>query len=182
MNKLLKRGLLAATTLAVPASALLAMPLAAHASVPSTVKAVTYTQDHVDTTSVSGPGTINTTDGPQWAYDKLTFTLTGVKDSADTWSVTVAAKGFYEAVANPVTGATWEGYGSVNGWLNYEVQSTTVPSAKYIPAGEQNPATSQTEIVNQLFNGHASIIGGGHYDYQYSGIPGEAHGIYTQVG
>ena len=32
MNKLIKRGLLAATAIAVPAGALLALPLAAHAS------------------------------------------------------------------------------------------------------------------------------------------------------
>ncbi len=181
MNKLLKRGLLAATTLAVPAGALLAMPLAAHASVPSAVKAVTYSMDRPDTTSVSGPGTITSTNGPQWAYDKLTLTLNGVKDSADTWSVTVNAHGFYEAIANPRTGDIYEGTGAVNGWINYEVQSSVAPNAKNLPV-EEAPSVHTTDIVKDLFGnngGNATIIGGGHYDYTYTGLPG---GVYTQVG
>ncbi len=41
---------------------------------------------------------------------------------------------------------------------------------------------SQSAMVNQLFGGTATIVGGGHYDYVYTGIPGAPHGLYTQVG
>jgi hypothetical protein len=180
MNKLLKRGLLGVAALTVPVSAAVALPMAAHASTTSnsTVKAVTSTIDHPDTTSVSGPGTLSTPNGPQWAYDRLNLTFNGLRDSATTWSVTINARGLYEAIADPNTGAIYEGYGNVSGWLNYEVSSPNMPSAKNLPAVEA-PNVSQSDMVTQLFGGNATIIGGGHYNYNYTGLPG---GTYNQAG
>ena len=156
------------------------MPLAAHASTNpnNSVKAVTVSSDRADTTSVSGPGTISSANGPQWAYDKLTMTLSGVKDSANTWSVTVSDKGLYEAIANPRDGSIYEGYGNVSGWINYEVQATNAPKASNLPATE-DPSVTTGQIVTNLFGGDATIIGGGHYSFTYTGLPG---GTYTQVG
>jgi hypothetical protein len=182
MNKLVKRGLLALTAVTVPlGTAATVLPMSAHASssLVSKVKASTSTSDHVDTTSNAGTGTIDTPGGPQWAYDRLNFTLTAVRQgTSQNWSVTIAAKGLYEAIADPNTGNVYEGYGNVNGTLEYEVSSPNVPSAAGLPAVEA-PSVSQSAIVSQLFGGNASITGGGHYDYTYTGLP---EGTYTQVG
>jgi hypothetical protein len=180
MNKFLRRGLLAATVLAVPVGGLLAAPLSAHASssIVSKVKASTLSSDRADTTSVSGPGTIASANGPQWAYDRLTMSLSGVRDGANTWSVTVTDKGLYEAIADPRTGAIYEGYGNMSGYINYEVQATNVPLASNLPAST-DPSVTTSQIVKNLFGGDATIIGGGHYSFTYNGLPG---GTYTQVG
>jgi hypothetical protein len=80
-----------------------------------------------------------------------------------------------------LTGAPWLGHGAINGWLNYEVSSPTAPNAEYVPYLE--PASfSQGSVVNQMFGGTGTIIGGGHYDYTYTGVPGWPYGLYTQVG
>jgi hypothetical protein len=183
MKNLFKRGLLAATAIAIPATAILASPLAAHAAVlnPVPVTAVTHSIARPDTTSVSGTGTIASADGPVWAHDNLTFRLVDTRVAPNTWSVTIFANGTYQANANPLTGAPWLGHGAINGWLNYEVSSPTAPNAEYVPYLE--PASfSQTSIVNQMFGGTGTVVGGGHYDYTYSGVPGWPYGLYTQVG
>jgi hypothetical protein len=188
MNKLLKRGVLGVAALTVPVSAAVALPMAAHASTTTTintVKAFTSTIDHPDTTSVAGTGTLSTPGGPQWAYDRLNLTLTAVRDSANTWSVTINAHGLYEAIADPTTGNIYEGYGNVTGWLNYEVSSPNMPSAKNLSPAPEAPDVTQSDMVTQLFNGNATIIGGGHYSYTYTGFPNNATypgSIYTQAG
>jgi hypothetical protein len=182
MKNPLKRGLFGAAALAVPAAAVLALPMAAHASTtPATVIAVSHSIGRPDTTSVSGPATVASPNGPVWAHDNLTFKLIGVRNGAHTWSVTIDAVGTYRANANPLTGASYQGTGAINGWLNYEVTAPNGPNAQYVPYLEPSNF-SQSNMVNQLFGGTASIVGGGHYDYVYTGIPGAPHGVYTQVG
>jgi hypothetical protein len=61
------------------------------------------------------------------------------------------------------------------------VSSPTAPNAEYVPYLEPS-SYSQSAIVNQLFGGTATIVGGGHYHYVYAGIPGAPNGVYTQVG
>jgi hypothetical protein len=145
------------------------------------VSAVTHAFGHPDTTSVTGPATVASPGGPVWAHDNLTFKLTAVSEGAQKWSVTITGTGTYHANANPLTGTAFNGHGSVNGWLNYVVSSRTAPNTKYMPWLEPS-SFSQGAMVNQLFGGNASIVGGGHYDYVYTGIPGAPHGVYTQVG
>jgi hypothetical protein len=67
----------AATTAAAPAAVTVAAVTPAHAKV---VIAHTYRAGVPDTTSVAGPGTIDSPNGPQWAADDLgaTFTATPV--------------------------------------------------------------------------------------------------------
>ncbi len=72
---------------------------------------MTHDIGHADTTSVSGPGTVASPDGPVWAHDNLTFKLIAVRDGAHTWSVTIDATGSYQANANPLTGAAYKGPG-----------------------------------------------------------------------
>ena len=94
------------------------------------------------------------------------------------YSVTIAAHGFFRQIADPNTGACASGNGSVDGSITYDVSSTTPPDPKNVPA--QSPGdTSQGTILNELFDGNASIVGGGHYSYTYNRVDG---GKYTQVG
>lgn len=177
MKNLVTRGVVGIAALAVSAGAAMALPMAAQAS-PTTVKAVTLTLHRPDTTSTSGPGTVASPDGPVWAHDDLFLQLTAIKDGTHTYSVTINAAGSFYANANPRTGAAYKGHGPIKGWLNYEVSSPTAPNARYVALQEPGKL-SQSAILNQLFGRDATIIGGGHYHYQYTGLPG---GTYIQNG
>jgi hypothetical protein len=182
MKKLLSRGLLGVAALAVPLGASMALPIAAYAS-PSTVKAVTHSYNHPDTTSLPGVGacTDNTgNDGPVWAYDNLSIQLSAVQHEPNQYTVTVTTNGSFNAFANPKTGACYTGTGSVTGMISYEVSSSTPPSAKNLPA--QEPGSDHlSAIVNDLFGGNLpqENVVGGHYSFSYTPIDG---GLYTQVG
>ena len=141
--------------------------------------AVTHTSDHPDTTSVSGPCTVDSPGGPVWAHDNLSLRFGVTPEAApDTYSVTITAHGSFAAFSNPITGACYTGHGSVNGWLQYDVSSSTPPDPANLPAQEPGDL-GQGAILNQLFGGNASIVGGGHYSYTYTLVDGTK---YTQVG
>jgi hypothetical protein len=181
MKKLLSRGLLGIAALAVPVSAAMALPMSAHAatlSANSTVKAVTFSADRPDTTSVAGAGTKDSPNGPMWASDNLSLQFSAVPQGDNIYSVTITALGTFDAFANPTTGAAYTGHGLVSGWLNYQVSSATAPNAKNVPLVEPGNV-GQGAIMNQLFGGNASVIGGGHYNYTYYPIDGHT---YSQVG
>lgn len=180
MKKLLTRGLMGLAAVAVPAGALMALPMAAHAS-PSSVKAVTHASHHEDTTSVSGPGTIaDPTYGPVWAYDNLSIQFSAAQDTATTYTVTITTHGSFDAIANPLTGEAYTGHGSVDGTITYDVASSTPPDAKNLPAQESDTAHLGT-MLDQLFGQHVSPTGGS-YNYSYNQIPGAPGGVYTQNG
>jgi hypothetical protein len=184
MKKLLTAGILGIAALAVPVGAALALPMAANAApaTNSTVKALTLSLNHTDTTSVSGSGTTDSPDGPVWAHDNLALQYTAVPDGANSYSVTITGVGTYDANANPITGVSWTGRGLINGTLKYEVTSPIAPNAKNLPLVEPSNVGQTTIMMDQLFGGHATITGGGSYNYIYTGIPGEPGGIYTQIG
>jgi hypothetical protein len=146
---------------------------------PKTVTAVTHSSNHPDTTSVSGPCTVSSGGGPVWAYDNLSLRLTVTpEDSPGNYSVTITAHGSFDAFADPTTGACYTGHGGVDGWLQWDVQSSTPPDPASLPS--QVPGdTSQSAIMNQLFDGNATIVGGGHYNYTYTKVNGSK---YTQAG
>jgi hypothetical protein len=172
-----KRGLLRAVAIAIPVTAVV-LPMAASASPSGTVKAVTHTSNHPDTTSVSGPCTGTSDNGPVWAYDNLSLQYSAVSDGTNTYSVTITAHGSFAAISDPITGACSTGSGSVDGTINYEVSSTTAPDPANLPSQEPGDL-GQVAILNQLFGGTATIIGGGHYSYTYNPVDGQK---YTQVG
>jgi hypothetical protein len=178
-----KRALaIAAATAAATALALTAASTSgASASVRSDYRSVTahtFTTGHDDTTSVSGPGTRTSPNGPVWAEDTLWFTLTSHRTGPDTYDVVISARGFYNGFADPRTGNAEYLRGRVHGWLDETVTSPTGPNRFYV--AQQEPGSmSQSAIVQQFFGGAATAIVGGHYSYDY----GRVNGIdYTQVG
>jgi hypothetical protein len=122
---------------------------------------------------------VSSPNGPVWAYDNLSFRLTATPESGPgNYSVTITAHGSFSQIADPNTGACASGNGSVDGSITYDVSSTTSPDKKNVPA--QSPGdTSQGAILNEFFDGNATIVGGGHYSYTYNRVDG---GRYTQVG
>lgn len=155
-----------------------AAPALASAGPSRTVTAVTHTSDHPDTTSVSGECTMPSSHGPVWANDNLSlrFQVTPMAEPGN-YSVTITAHGSFAAFANPRTGDCYTGRGSVNGWLHYDVHSSTQPDPRNLPAQEPGDL-SQGDILQALFGGHASIIGGGQYSYTYTLVDGSK---YTQT-
>lgn len=143
-----------------------------------TTTAVTHSSGHPDTTSVSGPCTATSSNGPVWAYDNLSLRLTATPDGTGKYSVVVTAHGSFDAISNPVTGECYTGTGSVDGWYQLEVTSTVAPDPSNVPSQEPGNV-GQGAIVSQLFNGQATSIVGGHYSYTYNRING---GAYTQEG
>jgi hypothetical protein len=146
---------------------------------PGTVTAVTHTQNHPDTTSVANSCAPISANGPVWAYDNLSLRFTAVPDGTGTYSVTITAHGSFSQVASPTTGACETGAGSVDGWLNYEVSSSTPPDPANLPAQQASGDTGQGTMLNELFGGNATITGGGHYNYTYNPVDGAR---YTQSG
>jgi hypothetical protein len=179
MKKLLTRGLMGVAALAVPAGALMALPMVAASATPSgIVMATTHSSNHPDTTDKSGPGTIYSDNGPVWAYDNLSLQLSAAPGTPGIYEVTVIAHGSFSANADPNNGVIYTGTGSVNGTLSYEVSSTTPPSAKNLPA--QEPGSAQmSAIVNDLFGGKATNVAMNSYSFSYTPIDG---GTYTQGG
>ena len=167
----------AATTLAAPAAVTVAALTPAHAKV---VIAHTYRAGVPDTTSVAGPGTVESPNGPQWAADDMgaTFTATPVAGQPGVWDVKVYSGGVYHAFANPRTGAVWKATGPMGGWIDYQVTSPKIPNARNLPA--TSPGTVTTGgLIGELFGGQARITGGGHYWFGY-----DLHGgpLYVQQG
>ncbi len=163
--------------LAVPAGALMALPMAAASAAPSnTVSATTHASDHPDTTSVEtdfpSPG------GDVWAYDNLSLQFSAALDPSgrNLYTVTITTHGSFAAVADPISGAPYTGTGSVDGTITYEVSSPTAPSAKNLPA--QEPGSTLGGMVNQLFAGKATNIVTGSYSFTYNPIEGST---YTQA-
>ena len=93
------------------------------------------------------------------------------------YSVTIYAHGSFQAFADPNTGACATFNGSVDGSIQYDVSSTSAPDPSALPA--QSPNTSQGTMLSELFDGNATMVGGGHYSYTYNRVDG---GKYIQNG
>ena len=144
----------------------------------NTVTAVTHDGRHSDTTSVSGPCTGTSDNGPTWATDNLSFRFSVTPETAPgDYSVRIYANGSFKAFADPNTGQCATFHGSVHGSIQYDVSSTTPPDPGNLPS--QSPDTSQGTMLSELFDGNATIVGGGHYSYTYNRVDG---GKYSQVG
>jgi hypothetical protein len=179
MKKLLTRGLMGVAALAVPAGALMALPMVAASAAPSgIVTATTHSSNHPDTTNNSGPGTTPSDNGPVWAHDNLSLQLSAVPDGQNSYQVTVIAHGSFAANADPYSGEIYTGNGSVTGTLSYEVSSPIPPSAKNLPAQEPGSAHMGT-IVNDFFGENATNVAMNSYSFSYTPIDG---GTYTQAG
>ena len=168
------------------------VPSIASAAPPAdkTIVAVTHTQQHPDTTNVSGTNTIPSDGGPIWAYDNLALRFVVTPQGGTLYKVAIEAQGSFDAIANPVTGGPYVGSGSVKGVLYETLTSVAGPDkANLLP--QQDPATSQGTMLLQLFPDATNVASQGYsYSYQRINAPNLVvdsndmliDGVYTQTG
>jgi hypothetical protein len=139
-----------------------------------------------DTTSVV-TNQLDPTYGYVWAHDTIVWnaTATPVAGQPGTYDVKISEDGLYNANANPITGANWNGVGLFGGSIDYVVSAPNAPTG-HLKIVE--PGTEHTmDLIDQMFaqpDGSSSVqvVGGGNYSFTYYGIPGATNGVYTQVG
>ena len=183
-------GSLVATAAAAVIGGGLAAAIPASASV-TTITVKTYSPLHADTTSVSGSATQMLPDGngPVWSYDNLHETITAKPESGPgNWNVTVRVGNgsTYHGFADPRMtsegssdpGGILASQGTVTGTIQYDIQSTTRPDPSNVPA-TQAPGTGIGAVLNELFHGNNTTVGGGHYLFNYDNVGGTT---YSQAG
>ena len=180
-----KRKILLGSLVATAAAAMigggLAAAIPASASV-TPITATTYSPLHADTTSVSGSATQALPNGPVWSYDNMHITVSAKPEAAPgNWNVTLrVTKGSnYHGFADPRTagegssdpGGILASQGSITGSIRYDIQSANTPDPTAVPAVEPD-GTSLGTMLNQFFGGDSTIVGGGHYLFNYSNVGG----------
>ena len=178
---------------------------AASASTVTTVKAVTISPMHEDTTSVSGSATQNDPQrGPVWAFDRLkeTVTATPIASQQGHYNVKITFAGStFAGFADPRSlgdGSTNPGgpmgtQGSITGSIQYNnIASANPPDANAVPA-TQAPNTSLGTVLSQLFQNANQPAASTHYLMNYTpssdgvnvtgdGNTWNAGSTYTQAG
>lgn len=187
-----------ATALIAATAAAVVPTVTASASASSSTGTVTITTKsygHMDTTSASGSATFSSANGPVWAIDSLNEKWTVVPEtSPGNYSVTLkVVKGSrFSEFADPGAGTNQTtdhcagnnpggphiGQGNVTGTLQYDIQSSTRPDLSSVPA-VQDPNTSLGTVLGQIFDGNQSVVGGGHYTFDYANVCGA---VYEQAG
>lgn len=175
------------------AGLLVAAPAAAMAS-NGPQQFVTHAMMHPDTTSVA-TGVVNFDGSPVWAWDNgaIKFTPVPVTPSPSNgeanYQVKIEVVGSFQGFADPITGAALTSTGSVKGTITFDVQSgSLVPSGATLltqqPQGVVDTSTSPAvvtgstslgDMLNQLFGGPVTVVGGGDYSFSYQ------NGNYTQT-
>lgn len=129
---------------------------------------VTHSAQHADTTNVETG--VDSANGPVWAYDNLTeayiVTPVSLPDGAN-YQVKIIVTGSFKGFADPTIANTpLVSNGPVQGTITYDVYSSTAPDkAGLLP--NQAPDTGLGTALNQLFDGNATIVGGGDYTFSY---------------
>jgi hypothetical protein len=176
---------------AVAAAAVLTGSVAAAAPAlastgPGSIQAVTHSAQHVDTTSAAGSATQDSPNGPVWAYDNLTEQFTVSHPAPDAYHVDVQVSGSFQGFADPRMasegsadpGGPLTSAGSVRGTISYDVTSPVGPQRALLPAQEPD-GTGLHTALDQLFNGQATSVVPGSYDFRYNQVGGAP---YEQVG
>ena len=128
---------------------------------PVTVTANTHLNNHPDTTSVSGPATIDSPGGPVWAYDNATEKFTLIQQTGGSWVVNVDYVGSFHGFADPTKGTALDSNGSVKGTISYTVTSNSTPDPSLLP-GQSAPDAHLSDNIRALFgNDPTTVIGGG---------------------
>jgi len=174
----MRKAILTACAAAATAAAVIIPGAAASASV--TVKAVTISPLHSDTTSVSGSATqADPQRGPVWGADRLkeTITATQVLSQPGHYNVKITFGGStFAGFADPrsvAEGSTDAGgpllsQGSITGWIQYNnIASTHAPDASAVPA-TQAPNTSLGAVLSELFHGGNGAAASTHYLMNYT--------------
>ena len=174
----MRKAILTACAAAATAAAVIIPGAAASAS--TTVKAVTISPLHSDTTSVSGSATqADPQRGPVWGADRLkeTITATQVLNQPGHYNVKIAFGGStFAGFADPRSqsdGSTDPGgpllsQGSITGSIQYNnIASSTAPHAASVPAVEP-PNTSLSTVLSQLFNNNNGPAASTNYLMNYT--------------
>ena len=174
----MRKAILTACAAAATAAAVIIPGAAASAS--TTVKAVTISPLHPDTTSVAGTATqADPQRGPVWGADRLkeTITATQVLNQPGHYNVKIAFGGStFAGFADPRSqsdGSTDPGgpllsQGSITGSIQYNnIASSTAPHAASVPAVEP-PNTSLSTVLSQLFNNNNGPAASTNYLVNYT--------------
>jgi hypothetical protein len=169
----------------------------------TTVKAVTISPLHSDTTSVSGTGTqADPQRGPVWGTDRLKETITATKQANGKYNVRISFSGSsFAGFADPRTasegsadpGGPLLSQGNITGSIRYNgIVSATAPDPGNVRA-VQAPNASLGKVLSELFHGHNKAAASTHYLISYtptiksvnvtgSGNTWAAGDTYTQAG
>ena len=174
----MRKAILTACAAAATAAAVIIPGAAASAS--TTVKAVTISPLHSDTTSVPGSATqADPQRGPVWGADRLkeTVTATQVLNHPGHYNVKISFGGStFAGFADPrmqSEGSTDPGgpmmsQGTISGSIQYNnIASATAPDASAVPAA-QAPNTSLGTVLTELFHGHNGPAASTHYLMNYT--------------
>jgi hypothetical protein len=134
----------------------------------SVVTAVTHASNHIDTTSVSGSlGACHYSDyGPVWALDNLSRQFAVTNNGNNNYTVVVTDRGSFAGFADPANCQPLSSSGSISGTYTLYVVSPVGPDASKLPAQESTTAGTSA-MVQLLFNGQATSITGGDYNFSY---------------
>lgn len=143
---------------------------ASSANAATTVTASTAVTNHPDTTAASGPACGTSANGPVWAHDFYTSTITATEEAnpANTWDVVIKDSGQFVGFADPNTCQVLQSLGSLTGMYELTVTSPSVPVAADLKP-DYDGAVSTTTMVSDFFGGKATNIAGGAYDFSYQG-------------
>jgi len=169
----------------------------------ATVKAVTISPLHSDTSGQSGAATqADPQRGPVWGTDRLKETVTATKQANGKYNVKISFSGStFAGFADPRTasegskdaGGPLLSQGRITGSIQYTgIVSTTAPDPGNVRA-TQAPNASLGAVLRQLFHGHNGSAASTHYMISYtptlrsvnvtgSGNTWAAGDTYTQVG
>jgi len=169
----------------------------------ATVKAVTISPLHSDTSGVSGAATqADPQRGPVWGTDRLKETVTATKQANGKYNVKISFSGStFAGFADPRTapegskdpGGPLLSQGRITGSIRYNgIVSTTAPDPGNVRA-IQAPNASLGKVLSELFHGHNGAAASTHYLISYtptirsvnvtgSGNTWAAGDTYTQVG
>src|SRR6516165_5710651 len=174
----MRKTILTACAAAATAAAVIIPGAAASAS--TTVKAVTISPLHPDTTSVAGTATqADPQRGPVWGADRLkeTITATQVLSKPGHYNVKIAFGGStFAGFADPRSAADGSAdpggpllsQGNITGSIQYNnIASSSAPDAGAVPAVEA-PDTSLGTVLNQLFDGNNGPAAATHYLINYT--------------
>jgi len=171
----MRKAILTACAAAATAAAVIIPGAAASAS--TTVKAVTISPLHPDTTSVAGTATqADPQRGPVWGADRLkeTITATQVLNQPGHYNVKITFSGStFTGFADPRSESADPGgpllsQGKITGSIQYNnIASSTAPHAASVPAVEP-PNTSLSTVLSQLFNNNNGPAASTNYLMNYT--------------
>lgn len=203
MRKAILTACAAAATAATAAAVIIPSAAASASTTVKTVKAVTISPLHSDTTSVTGTATqTDPQRGPVWGSDRLKETITATKQANGKYNVKISFSGStFAGFADPRTasdgsadpGGPLLSQGRITGSIQYNgIVSATAPDPHNVRA-TQAPNASLGKVLAELFHGDNKAAASSHYMINYtptiksvnvtgSGNTWAAGDTYTQAG